>query len=79
MDLGTLNASLVIFGLFLICFGIEMYGMHKAKEAKTLENNTKANDDNDVTIKAVVYDSGKNCDVEESIDELNEDENAARE
>ena len=34
LDLGTLYASLVIFGLFLIAFGIEMYNLHRAKKLK---------------------------------------------
>jgi uncharacterized membrane-anchored protein len=37
LDLGTLNASMVILGLFLICFAIEMYGVHKVKVHALLE------------------------------------------
>lgn len=31
LDLGTLNASMVILGLFLMCFGIEMYQLSKSE------------------------------------------------
>lgn len=55
LDLGTLNASLVIFGLFLICFGIEMHGMHKAKAMKILESKKEADDD--IAIEAAVIDT----------------------
>jgi uncharacterized membrane-anchored protein len=34
LDLGTLNASMVILGLFFICFGIELWNMYQAKKLK---------------------------------------------
>jgi uncharacterized membrane-anchored protein len=34
LDLGTLNASMVILGLFLVFFAYEMYGLWKAKKEK---------------------------------------------
>ena len=37
LDLGTLNASMVIFALFIICFCIELYGIHKVKVDAFLE------------------------------------------
>lgn len=38
LDLGTLNASLVILGVFLVFFAIEMYYMHKAKKEAIVAN-----------------------------------------
>jgi uncharacterized membrane-anchored protein len=66
LDLGTLNASMVILGLFLISFGIEMYGIYKTKKMAKL--NTTVEDDENDAINAVVdtskEQSGKDYDVE---------------
>jgi uncharacterized membrane-anchored protein len=37
LDLGTLNASLVIFALFVVCFAYEMYTIHETKKVKEVE------------------------------------------
>jgi uncharacterized membrane-anchored protein len=37
LNLGTLNASMVIFALFLVAFAIEMYNLHKANKRKEAE------------------------------------------
>lgn len=37
LDLGTLNASMVILALFLVCFAVELYGIHKVKVHACLE------------------------------------------
>jgi uncharacterized membrane-anchored protein len=67
LDLGTLNASMVIFALFLISFGIEMYGIYKKKETTKL--NTTTDDDVEKASDAVVDNSkqhsGKDNDSEE--------------
>jgi uncharacterized membrane-anchored protein len=74
LDLGTLNASMVILGLFLICFGIEMYNLRKAKLMK-LQNDTNTGENSDsAEIKAVVINSGNDIDVEEPIDEQQQHE-----
>jgi uncharacterized membrane-anchored protein len=36
LDLGTLNASLVILGVFLVFFAIEMFYMHKARKEEVV-------------------------------------------
>jgi uncharacterized membrane-anchored protein len=41
LNLGTLNASLVIFGLFMFCFAIGMYMLYKAKEETNLTPKTE--------------------------------------
>lgn len=37
LDLGTLQASMVIFALFVVSFAFEMYYLHKDKKAKALK------------------------------------------
>jgi uncharacterized membrane-anchored protein len=41
LDLGTLNASLVIFGMFVICFAIEMYMIRTARSAAENQDEPK--------------------------------------
>jgi uncharacterized membrane-anchored protein len=70
LDLGTLNASMVILALFLVCFGIEMYGIYKTKKG-TVE--TKGEADNDVTIEASVKDSQSKSGTDSVVDDMSEE------
>jgi uncharacterized membrane-anchored protein len=42
LDLGTLQASMVILALFVVAFSIEMYNMHKSKKQKLMEKEEAA-------------------------------------
>ncbi len=44
LDLGTLQASMVIFALFVVSFAFEMYYLRKEKKAKDLKDTTTIED-----------------------------------
>jgi uncharacterized membrane-anchored protein len=47
LDLGTLNASMVILALFAVAFSVEMYQLRKAKKAKEVTELASSADDED--------------------------------
>jgi hypothetical protein len=58
LDLGTLEASMVIFGMFVICFIIEMYTLYKAKKLKAAK--TAEGDDSTTKKEVEVTEEGDN-------------------